>query len=139
MRLNRTATLAIALMIAPVALLRSDANWVHTSSLATEEALPGEAQRVMDGWLAALNDGELARLDEIVTDTVRLNGEVHSRAVLRAMIARWRNSAEERQARAKPLMTDGELVGIWTWAESSPAGARAAGMPSKQRAYWLGA
>ena len=139
MRMNRTATLAIALMIAPVALLRSDANWVHTSSRATEEALPGSAQRVMNGWLAALNDGALSRLDEIVTDTVRLNGKVHTREALQAMVAEWRRSPEPRRARATPLVTDGELVGIWTWSESSASDARTAGMPAAQRAHWLGA
>ncbi len=139
MRMNRTATLAIALMIAPVALLRSDPDWVHTSSRATEEALPRSAQRVMDGWLAALNDGELVRLDEIVTDTVRLNGKAHTREALRAMVSEWRRGPEQRRARATPLVTDGELVGIWTWSERSAPDARSAGMPAAQRADWLGA
>jgi hypothetical protein len=139
MRMNRTATLAIALMIVPVALLRSDADWVHASSRAAAEALPTSAQRVMDGWLAALNDGALARLDEIVTDSVRLNGKVHTREALRGMVAEWRRRPEQRRARAAPLVTEGELVGLWTWSESSGSDARSAGMPTAQWAHWLGA
>ena len=140
MRMNRTATLAIALMIVPVALLRSDADWVHTSSRAAAEAeLPRVAQRVMDGWLAALNDGSLEKLDAIVADTVRLNGEMHTREALKDIVAEWRRHAEQRRARAAPLVTEGELVGLWTWSESSGSDARTAGMPSAQRAHWLGA
>ena len=139
MRMNRTATLAIALMIAPVALLRSDASWVHTSTATAEAELPRVAQRVMDGWLAALNDGSLEKLDAIVADTVRLNGQVHTREALRDMVAEWRRRPEQRRARAAPLVTEGELVGLWTWSEGSGSDARSAGMPAAQRAHWLGA
>lgn len=139
MRMNRTATLAIALMIVPVALLRSDADWIHTSSHTAADAIPPSAQRVMDGWLAALNRGALFRLDEIVGDSVQVDGEVYSREELRGMVADWRRGAEHRRARAAPLVTDGELVGLWTWSESSAPDARSAGMPAAQRVHWLGA
>jgi predicted ester cyclase len=93
----------------------------------------------MDGWLAALNDGSLDKLDMIVADNVRLNGEMHAREALRGMVAEWRRRPEHRRARAAPLVTEGQLVGLWTWSESSGSDARSAGMPTAQRAHWLGA
>lgn len=139
MRMNRTATLAIALMIAPVALLRPGSDGARASDGGEERALTPAAEHLMDAWLAALNDGALARLDAIVADTVRLNGRKMTRGQLRGMIADWRRRTAGREARAFPLVTDGQLVGLWTWSEDPSDEARDAGMPSTDRVQWLGA
>ena len=139
MRMNRTATLALALMIAPVALLRPAPDGARASSNEDERPLTPAAQRMTDAWLSALNEGALARLDAVVADTIRLNGRAMSRAQLRDMIADWRAHSGERRARAFPLVTDGEVVGLWTWSEDSSGDEHTTAMPSTDRVQWLGA
>jgi predicted ester cyclase len=137
--MNRTATLALALMIAPVALLRPAPDGARASSSEDERSLTPAAQRMTDAWLSALNDGALARLDGVVADTIRLNGRAMSRQQLREMIAEWRARPGDRRARAFPLVTDGDVVGLWTWSEDPATDRRTAGIPSTDRVQWLGA
>lgn len=139
MRMNRTATLALALMIAPVALLRPASDGARAADGEVERPLTPADQGMVDAWLAALNDGAVARLDAIVADTVRLNGRAVSRQQLRGLISDWRAGSGERLARAFPLVTEGKVVGIWTWSEDSSAVKRTAGIPSTDRVQWLGA
>lgn len=139
MRMSRTATLALALMIAPVALLRPAPDGARASSGASNESLTPTASKMMDAWLSALNEGALSHLESIVADTIRLNGREVSRSHLRAMIVDWRAQSRERRARAFPLVTDGQLVGLWTWSEDPSAGERSAGLPSTEGVKWLGA
>jgi hypothetical protein len=134
MRLNRTATLAIALMIAPVALLRPG----QDGNAGAADAVSAAAHETMNAWLAALNAGALSGLDAIVADSVRLDGRFVTRAEFQRMIAEWRGADDAREARVMPLVTDGELVGIWTWSE--PAGpAESAEAGGLERAKWLNA
>jgi len=137
--MNRTATLALALMIVPVALLRPTGERADASSHAQTDPMPPSAQRVMDGWLAALNEGAIADLDAIVADSVRVNGKLVSRARFRSMIAEWRVHSAKRNAVATPFVTDGRVVGIWTWAEVPGGTARTAGAPPSGDVEWLGA
>jgi predicted ester cyclase len=139
MRIHRTATVALALMIAPVALLRPAPDGAHASSSEMERPLNPAAQRVTDAWLAALNDGRLDALDDIVADTVRVNGQPLSRYELRRMIADWRARSNGREGRAFPLVTDGEVVGLWTWSEDPSAEPRSAELPTPDHVQWLGA
>jgi hypothetical protein len=62
-----------------------------------------------------------------------------SRQQLRGLISDWRARSGERLARAFPLVTEGKVVGIWTWSEDSSAVKRTAGTPSTDRVQWLGA
>jgi hypothetical protein len=139
MRVNRTATLAIALMITPVALLRPAKDGARASSDGIAEAMSPAAQETMNAWLAALNAGVLSRLDAIVADSVRLDGRMVPRHELRRLVAEWRDAAGSREARVMPLVTDGELVGLWTWSEESRPATRSAGLPAPEPAHWLGA
>ena len=138
MRMNRTATLALALMIAPVALLRPAPDGAQASSSEIERPLNPAAQRLTDAWLAALNEGKLDGLDAIVADTVRVNGHDVTRFELRRMIADWRARSGGRKARAFPLVTDGEVVGLWTWSQDPNVEARTE-LPTPDRVQWLGA
>lgn len=138
MRMNRTATLAIALMIAPVALVRSASEGAPGTREAASTLSPA-AQETMDAWLAALNEGAVARLDAVLADSIRLNGRMMSRHDVRRMVIDWRAASGTRQARAFPLVSDGEVVGLWTWSEEPAATRRAAGMPALEPVHWLGA
>jgi hypothetical protein len=137
--MNRTATLAIALMIAPVALLRPAPDGARASSNETERPITPAAQRLADAWVTALNEGNLDALDAMLADTIRVNGRALSRLEVRSMIASWRFKSGDREARAYPLVTDGQVVGLWTWSEDSSAESRTAGLPSTDRVHWLGA
>jgi predicted ester cyclase len=137
MRMNRTATLAIALMVTPVALLRPDGDGARASDAHAGEATPA-ALGVMHAWLAALNEGAMSGLDAVVADSVRVDGRVVSRDEFRRLVAHWRSAAGARAARAKPLVTDGAVVGLWTWSEPRGSEPSAAG-PSSEPVHWLGA
>jgi hypothetical protein len=135
MRLNRTATLAIALMIAPVALLRPG----QEGNAGAADAVSAAAHETMNAWLAALNAGALSGLEAIVADSVRLDGRFVTRAEFQRMIAEWRGADDAREARVMPLVTDGALVGIWTWSEPAGPAARSAGAGGPEPAKWLNA
>ncbi|HSJ62367.1 MAG TPA: ester cyclase [Gemmatimonadaceae bacterium] len=135
--MNRTATLAIALMITPVALLRPDSDGARASDARAAAETPA-ALDVMHAWLAALNEGALSNLGAVVADSVRVDGRVVSRDEFLHRVTRWRAAAGLRAARATPLVTDGAVVGIWTWSEPRGAEPPAAG-PSPEPVHWLGA
>ena len=97
------------------------------------------AQEPMDAWLAALNDGAVARLDAVLADSIRLNGRMMSRQQVRRLVIDWRSASGTRQARAFPLVSDGKVVGLWTWSEEPAATTRAAGIPALEPVHWLGA